>query len=259
MSMSTSESKTAYSDASEAAKCDATYQGFAGFFMVSEVCMMVLAAVAYLLMFMDVSKSSAVGKEHSKCLKKMMDDDAEDASVEHGAGSEKETECASGDEGVLSDEEDEPDDIALATVKKCTAESDDEEESQLERTTTRTPSPSVATRSCSGDSFDELRESLSATSSKSETLPTYRLDTFKVSLGNIAEQLGAGELGLEAAVDMVRLESCILPAGAGYGPFRGLTRQILAEAAGSERRERMAALMPALIDAGLVTYPGMSV
>lgn len=260
MTVTASQTKTAYS--SEAAQCDVMYHGAAAgtieFITGSEVCMMLLALLAYLVFFLDVTKLNgpARGKKdvHKKlaALEEEEDAMAEDADLTDNSGDAIETENTQASpltELSLSSE-------TIGNAKLTGAETDEEDEELA------TAAPSVGnTSTCSWDSLDLCGgESSSSSSASSQLSPValpmhHRMETFRVSLAGIAEQLGTGVLGLEEAVEMIRLESCLLPEGAGYAPYRTLTRQVLSEAPASERRLRLAPLLPAIIDAGLVTYP----
>lgn len=252
MTVTASQTKTAYS--SEAAQCDVMYHGAATgtieFITGSEVCMMLLALLAYLVFFLDVTKLNGPArgkKDVHKKLAALEEDAVEDADLtDSGDAIETEnTQASPLTELSLSSE-------TIGNAKLTGAETDEEDEELA------TAAPSVATSTCSWDSLDLFGESSSPSSSSQLSpvaLPMHRMETFRVSLAGIAEQLGNGDLGLEEAVEMIRLESCLLPEGAGYAPYRTLTRQVLSETPASERRLRLAPLLPAIIDAGLVTYP----
>lgn len=262
MTVAASQTKTAYS--SEAAQCDVMYHGAATgtieFITGSEVCMMLLALLAYLVFFLDVTKLNgpARGKKdiHKKLAALEEDAMAEDADLtDSGDAIETEnTQASPLTELSLSSETIGNAKLTGAETDGKTGDGEDDEDEEL-----ATAAPSVATSTCSWDSLDLFGESSSSSSSSSQlspvALPMHRMETFRVSLAGIAEQLGNGDLGLEEAVEMIRLESCLLPEGAGYAPYRTLTRQVLSEAPASERRLRLAPLLPAIIDAGLVTYP----
>jgi hypothetical protein len=113
------------------------------------------------------------------------------------------------------------------------------------------PTPStLASPEAKAPELDTLTPSTSADSTAGAGIA---IESFQEELANAVRLVACGELDVAEAVSQLR--GVTLPEGSGYRPFSGLMRSMLAY--NGVERQRLKELLPSLIDAGMMTYPGV--